>query len=103
MPSRTPWTPLVTAAWKASRTGAGRASACAGVRPGSVPVSRDVNTAPSAATPSEPPMVRTSTTVPLAAPMSRGSALYIVISIVDCIRKPMPAPRTTVGAEGDRR
>lgn len=52
------------------------------------------------AMPSEPPIVRRSVVVPVAAPMSRGSALLIVMSRVLWIRKPMPAPSTNVSADG---
>ena len=54
---------------------------------------------PSRAMPSDPPMVRSRVSVPLAAPMSRGSALFIVISVVLCITRPIPAPMTRVSAE----
>lgn len=44
-------------------------------------------------------MVRSNVWVPVAAPMSRGSALFIVMSIVGCIRQPMPTPSTSVRPE----
>jgi len=49
--------------------------------------------------PSEPPTVRNRVTEPLAAPMFRSGTLFWVISMVFCIRKPMPRPSTVVSSE----
>ncbi|WP_406218359.1 hypothetical protein [Streptomyces decoyicus] len=54
-----------------------------------------MKTAPGSATPT----VRSNVTVPLAAPMSRGSALFMVMIMVLCLTNPMSIPATTVSAE----
>lgn len=53
-------------------------------------------TVPIRATPNEPPMVRKSVVVEEATPMSFSSTLFCAISMVSCIRKPMPAPSTAM-------
>jgi hypothetical protein len=52
--------------------------------------------APNAATPNEPPIERKNVAALLATPRSRCSTLFCAISIVVCMRKPMPAPSATM-------
>ena len=58
-------------------------------------VSRRAKMAPNAATPIDPPICWKNIRELLATPMSRGSTLFCAISVVICIRKPMPRPSTT--------
>ncbi len=57
---------------------------------------RPVNRAPMIATPKELPSVRKRVVEEEATPMSFSSTLFCATSMVICIRKPMPAPRTAM-------
>lgn len=97
-----------TANWYASRTASGSfarlaASSCADFEVAAPPpwatissCTRPVNSAPMIATPKELPSVRKRVVAEEATPMSFSSTLFCATSIVICIRKPMPAPRTAM-------
>ena len=71
---------------------------CAGARRAagrlSDSVSRRAKIAPNSDTPIEPPICWKNIRELLATPMSFGSTLFCAISVVICIRKPMPMPST---------
>ena len=58
--------------------------------------SRLAKIAPNSEMPNEPPIDRKKVAAPLAAPRSFCSTLFCAISIVVCMRKPMPTPSTTM-------
>ncbi len=55
-----------------------------------------MKTAPNSETPNEPPMERKKVEVLLETPRSFCSTLFRAISVVVCIRKPMPRPSTAM-------
>ena len=57
-----------------------------------------LSTAPSAATPIEPPMLRKNATTELAAPMSAWAVLFCTASTRFCMVAPRPTPRTAMKA-----
>ena len=57
-----------------------------------------LSTAPSAATPIEPPMLRKNATSELAAPMSDWAVLFCTASTRFCMVAPRPRPRTAMKA-----
>ncbi len=61
-----------------------------------VSVTREVKSEPISATPKEPPSVRKRVADEDATPMSFMSTLFCATSMVICIRKPSPAPRTAM-------
>ncbi len=96
-------------AWNTTcRTAGGRDITCAGsndppetctdpVEPAALiaEVRRLANSAPNAATPSEPPICWKNIRALVATPMSLSSTLFCAISETICISRPMPRPRTT--------
>lgn len=62
-----------------------------------------VNSEPIRATPNEPPSVRKRVAEEDATPMSFISTLFCATSMVICIRKPRPAPRTAMKTPDIRR